>query len=221
MATDAKLKIEAWPIDRVIPYPGNAKEHPPEQVKALAKHINEFGWDQPIVVDKDGEIIKGHGRRLAAIELGLKMVPVLCRRDLTKSQARAARLGDNRVASTTYDTELLKKELAELSLDTDIDMSSLGFSDKELEFLNADLGAMDDSAFIDDVGGAVEDQKEANAAKVAEVDSSELPIGDAFGFKRVSPDLSRRIKAFIGKLEGETGKKGADAFATFLSEFGC
>lgn len=215
-----RLKVEAWPIEKVLPYPLNAKEHPEEQVKALARIIAAHGWDQPIVIDRHGVIIKGHGRRLAAIMLGYKEVPVVVRRDLTDDQAKAARLADNRVTSTTYDTELLKKELADLSLSGEIDIGDLGFSAKELEFLSSDIGAIDDSAFIEDVGAAVEGQKAANAAQIAEIDKGEMPLTDAFGFKKVSPEMSRRIKAFIGRLEHETGKKGALALAAFLSEFG-
>jgi hypothetical protein len=215
-----KLRVEAWAIEKVIPYPGNAKEHPPEQIKALAGGIKAYGWDQPIVVDKDGVIIKGHGRRLAAILLKLEQVPVIVRSDLTPDQVKAARLSDNRAVSTTYDTELLKTEIAALALAGNVDISDLGFTDKELEFLNTDIGAIDTGAFVEDVGGAVETQKEGNAEKIAEIDKSGMPIADAFGFKRVTPDLSRRIKAFIGRLEGETGKTGADALAEFLTESG-
>lgn len=218
--TDKRLRIESWSIDKVKPYELNAKEHPPEQIETLARAIQRFGWDQPVVIEPDGTIIKGHGRRLAAISLGLKEVPVLIRHDLTKDEAKAARLSDNRVTSTLYDTDMLKQELAALQLSTDIDMTSVGFTAKELEFLIDDIGVIDEGAFVEDVGAAVESQKDANAAKVAEIDKSEMSVTDALGFKRVPPELSRRIKAFIAKLETETGLKGGAALGEFLAEMG-
>lgn len=216
----SKLTIEAWPVERLVPSLVNAKAHDEDQITRLARAINEHGWDQPIVVDKDGEIIKGHGRRLAALKLGLKEVPVLVRNDLTKAQARAARLSDNAVVSTNYDTELLKKELAELSLDTTIDLTAIGFTNKELEFLTVDLGNLNVDAFAPDVNTAVDTQRKANDAKIAEVDKGEIALNDAFGFKKVTLDLSRRIRAFVASLEDETGKKGSDAFAEFLMKAG-
>ena len=79
------MKIELWDIDRVKPYGLNAKKHDDKQVDGIINSIQRFGWDQPIVVDANGEVIKGHGRRLAAIKIGLKKVPVLQRLDLTRS----------------------------------------------------------------------------------------------------------------------------------------
>ncbi|MFH3639762.1 ParB/Srx family N-terminal domain-containing protein, partial [Acinetobacter baumannii] len=81
-------------VDDVKPYELNAKIHSEEQVAKIAESIARFGWDQPIVVDKNGVIIKGHGRRLAAIKLGLIEVPVLVRDDLNEEQVKAARLAD-------------------------------------------------------------------------------------------------------------------------------
>ncbi|AVI39345.1 phage tail family protein (plasmid) [Acinetobacter baumannii] len=83
-----------WIVDDVKPYELNAKIHSEEQVAKIAESIARFGWDQPIVVDKNGVIIKGHGRRLAAIKLGLIEVPVLVRDDLNEEQVKAARLAD-------------------------------------------------------------------------------------------------------------------------------
>ncbi|CAO3459710.1 hypothetical protein [Azospirillum argentinense] len=214
------MTVELWPIGDVKPYAGNAKLHPPEQVAALVKSIDTFGWTQPIVIDAGGVVIAGHGRRLAALARGDAKVPVVVRRDLTPAEANALRLADNRTASQLYDTALLQAELA--ALDTDgFDLSALGFDGKELEFLTADLGALDEGVFVDDVGGAVETQKTANDAKVREVDGeAAVGIGEAFGFKRVTPGQARRLKAFVARLEGETGARGIDAVMAFLDELG-
>ncbi|HBC3632750.1 ParB/Srx family N-terminal domain-containing protein, partial [Acinetobacter baumannii] len=127
-----ELIIQQWNVDEVKPYELNAKIHDKAQVERIAQSIKEFGWDQPIVVDKEGVIIKGHGRREAALLLGLKVVPVLVRSDLDEHQVRAARLADNRVAIGDIDTDLLQKELQTLNFD----LEGI-FDKKELNFVVA------------------------------------------------------------------------------------
>ena len=134
----SELKIQMWIIDDVKPYELNAKIHSEEQVAKIAESIARFGWDQPIVVDKNGVIIKGHGRRLAAIKLGLIEVPVLVRDDLNEEQVKAARLADNRVAIGDIDADLLKLELQSIN----IEFLEEIFDSKELEFMQADLSEM-------------------------------------------------------------------------------
>ena len=116
----------------LIPYTNNVKEHPDEQVKKIASSIKNYGWDQPIVVDADNEIIKGHGRLQAAELLGLDEVPVIRRDDLTDAEAKAARIADNKTAESPWENDLLATELALLE-DQPIDMGTLGFDDGEID----------------------------------------------------------------------------------------
>ena len=110
----AATKIELWPTAQLKPYEKNAKIHPPKQVQALAKIIEKHGFDQAIVVDRDGIIIKGHGRLEAAKHLGLKKVPVVVRDDLTPAQVRAARIADNTIAEMgKWDSDLLASDVRE------------------------------------------------------------------------------------------------------------
>jgi hypothetical protein len=213
-------KIEVWEIDKIIPYEANAKKHPKEQVEKLAKAITKFGWTQPIVIAGNGEIIAGHGRRLAAIHLGLTRVPVICRRDLTKAEADALRLADNRVTSTEYDQSLIQDELQRLheELSTmNIDLTDLGFDQKEIDFTMADLSGMDDAFFVDDITEAVETQKNENAQKIESTDETAAPVVDALGFKRVTIAQSRMIRDGMLKIESSTGKKGVEALIDYLS----
>jgi ParB/RepB/Spo0J family partition protein len=85
-------------VDTLIPYTNNAKEHPDSQVKKIASSIKNYGWDQPIVIDAQNEIIKGHGRFQAAQQLGLDTVPVIKREDLSDAEAKASRIADNKTA---------------------------------------------------------------------------------------------------------------------------
>lgn len=199
-------------------YENNAKKHSPEQVEKLSALINKFGWTSPIVVDKDLVIIAGHGRRLAALNLGLERVPVIVRDDLSKDQANALRLADNRVASTEYDLELEQSELAALAMsDEGIDLTMLGYSEHELNFATGDLLEMEDTIFVTDVGAAVEKQKAENEVKTKEVDDVAAPVADALGFKRVTIAESREIRDLMGRMEQSTGLKGVDALITFIS----
>lgn len=129
-------QIQMISIQEVIPYEQNAKIHSEEQIEEIASLIAKTGWDQPIVVEPDMTIIKGHGRLLAARKLGLSQVPVIVT-DLSKEKARAIRLADNKVAEAPWDEELLKLEMAELSSLDDFDTSLTGFDDDEIESILA------------------------------------------------------------------------------------
>lgn len=95
------------------PYANNAKKHSRRQVTLLAKAMRTVGFDQPIVVDANHVIIKGHGRRLAALELKMDLVPVVVRADLTPEQCMASRLADN--AAHTMSEVNIAKERSELA----------------------------------------------------------------------------------------------------------
>ena len=114
----------------LTPYAHNAKTHPDEQIDKIAGSIAEYGFDQPIVVDADGVIIKGHGRRLAAVRLGLASVPVIVRDDLTPAQVKAARLLDNKSAESDWDLDQLVIDLQ--ALKDDEFEGPLGFDENEV-----------------------------------------------------------------------------------------
>lgn len=215
MTVKTDVIAELTPIEKISVYEKNAKKHSDEQIAVLSGLIKRHGWTQPIVVDKDGVIIAGHGRRLAALKLGLTKVPVIWRRDVSKIEADALRLADNRVSSTDYDTQLIQDSLRDLT-DEGYAVEELGFSLQEMEFMMQDHGAMNESAFVEDVSQAVEDQKTQNEMKTEEVDKTQAPIGDALGFKRVTIEQSRVIRSWISKIEETTGKKGADALIDWL-----
>lgn len=108
------MNILTLPINSLVPYENNSKRHPQEQIEAIAKSIQSFGFDQPIVVDKNNVIIKGHGRWFAAKFLGYTEVPVVRRDDISENDAKFLRESDNQVQSVEWDTENLASELNEL-----------------------------------------------------------------------------------------------------------
>ena len=111
-------------IENIVPYENNPRYNE-KAVDAVARSIEEFGFQQPLVLDKNNVIIVGHTRHKAAQKLGLETVPCVIADNLTEEQVRAYRLADNKVGELAdWDFELLQQELDEI---IDIDMSELGF----------------------------------------------------------------------------------------------
>ena len=129
------LVIIYRPIASLIPDPRNARTHPKKQVEQIAGSIRAFGFTNPILVDGDGGIIAGHGRLLAAKQMGMAEVPTIALPHLSDAQKRALRLADNKLAlGAGWDLDILKLELAELAvLEIDFDLSLTGFSSGEID----------------------------------------------------------------------------------------
>lgn len=223
MSDKAPTSIEIWDIDDIHPYEMNAKIHTPEQVKTLVESIGNFGWTSPIVVDKDGIIIAGHGRRLAAIEIGSKKIPIICRRDLNKGQADALRIADNKVSSVEYDEAMMGAEIRRIMDESEITedvFKDIGFTDHELQLVDFDtLGDMDMDAFESDILGAVTDQSEENKKREEGIDNDLSPLSKVLGFSKITIEQSRRVKVFMHRAELSTGKEGAEAFMDFIDRY--
>lgn len=219
MESPKHVQIELWPLERIIPYENNAKKHTPEKIDQIAGWILSRGWTQPIVVQRStGSIVAGHGRRLAAIKLGLKNVPVIAL-DIDESDARKMRLADNALVSTDYDIQKMQNEVFELK-NLGLDINDLGFSVKELDFLNETIVVFNDDAFVEDITIAVESQKEENVKKQAETDGQDTPLSKIFGFKRLTIAQGRKVRSFMSFIEQETGKNGAEALMTHIEQLG-
>jgi 16S rRNA G966 N2-methylase RsmD len=127
-------KIEWQSVETLIPYAKNARTHSDEQVAQIAGSIKEFGFNNPVLVDKDNSVIAGHGRLMAARKLGMDKVPVVQLGHMTEAQRKAYVLADNRIAlNSGWDTGMLSLELQDLK--DDIDLSLLGFDPDELDAL--------------------------------------------------------------------------------------
>ena len=110
------MKVKNVPIKEVIPYAKNAKKHDKAQISNVAESIRQYGFVQPVVIDKDGVIVIGHCRVLAAKRLGMESVPCVCVDELTPEQVNALRLVDNKSNESAWDMDLLSLELPELDL---------------------------------------------------------------------------------------------------------
>ena len=144
------MKIEHLATASLIPYARNAKKHDATQVAKLAGSIREFGFNNPVLIDKDNGIIAGHGRVLAAQSLALEKIPCIRLGHLTDTQRKAYILADNRLAEIGggWDEEMLKLELADLAA-LDVDVAEIGFEETELPEINFQPGTEADQGKLD------------------------------------------------------------------------
>ena len=132
-------------INKLIPYINNARTHSPEQINKLRASLREFGFVNPVIIDKEFNIIAGHGRVEAAKAEGIKEVPCVLVDYLTEAQKKAYILADNRMAMDAgWDEEMLKVELEALNAEA-FDLSLTGFDEKELtDLFKTDTEVEDD-----------------------------------------------------------------------------
>lgn len=162
------MQVQSIKISEVKPYDKNPRKND-DGVEAVANSIKEFGWQQPIVVDKDNVIIVGHTRYKAAKKLGMDKVPVVVADNLSPEQVKAYRLADNKTGELTdWDMGLLDDELADIA---DIDMSDFGF--------DLDLG--DDEAEVqeDDFDEEVPEEPQSKLGQIYQLGRHRLMCGDS------------------------------------------
>src|SRR5271169_4286982 len=129
------LAVVYRPIDQLTPDPANPRRHSCKQIEQIANSIRAFGLNVPILIDREGKVIAGHGRLLACRLLGITEVPTLCLDHLTPAQARAFMITDNRLTEiATWDDRLLAQQLKDLSLlGLDFSLELTGFEMGELD----------------------------------------------------------------------------------------
>ena len=133
-------------VDQIVPYVNNARTHSPEQINKIRASLREFGFVNPLIIDRDNNVIAGHGRLVAAKAEGYTEVPCVFVDEMTEAQKKAYILADNRMAlDAGWDDDLLKVELEALQ-DLDFDLGLTGFDEKEI----ADLFAVDGGSEVED-----------------------------------------------------------------------
>ena len=178
--TDKKPSYQQFDVDNLIPYIRNAKKHDKKQIDNVAQSISEFGMVQPIVIDRDNNVIIGHCRLLACKKLKIKEVPVVKLEDLTPEQANKLRLLDNKLNESAWDFELLAEDIPEI----DFDGYDIDWDLPEIKESNA---KKDDSEF-DDIEKLEKHYGvpyQGNKSRIADIIISILPEGkrlvDLFG----------------------------------------
>lgn len=149
MKTTTEMKLV--PIGKLVPYVNNARTHSPEQINKLRSSLREFGFINPVIIDRDFGVIAGHGRILAAKEEGIAEVPCVFADHLTEAQKKAYIIADNRMAMDAgWDEELLRVEIEALQAEA-FDLSLTGFDEKELSDLFKDDADVKEDDFDVDV----------------------------------------------------------------------
>ena len=217
------MNVESRLLADIVPYAKNAKKHDNRQINNVAESIKQYGFVQPIVIDRDGVIVIGHCRALAAKKLGMKEVPCVCVDDLTPEQVNALRIVDNKSNESDWDYDFLADELAELDLSYfDFDF---GIEDKE-----------EDEAEEDnfDVDSATPAEPNAKLGEVYQLGRHRLMCGDSTSITDVEKlcggammDMLLTDPPYNVNYEGSAGKIKNDnmedsAFREFLrSAFFC
>ncbi len=173
------LKLEYRAVEALIPYARNAKQHSETQVAQIAASIREFGWGAPILIDRQNNVIAGHGRLLAARKLGITEVPVVPMEHLTDTQRRALILADNKIGeNASWEDDLLGIELSELK-DAGFDLGLTGFSTEEWEALIAGEEQTKDGLTDDDAVPEVSENPISKPGDLWILGEHKLLCGDA------------------------------------------
>ena len=170
-------------IDRLIPYANNARTHSSEQIKLIQSSLREFGFINPVIIDKNFGIIAGHGRVIAAQKEGITKIPCVKVEYLTEAQKKAYILADNRLAELSeWDEELLKIEIEELEgLDFDVDL--LGFDLEDFQI--SDSTEEESEATEDDYEEPVPNAPKAKTGDIYLLGNHRLMCGDSTNFDDV------------------------------------
>ena len=190
------MKIEKLAVDRLVPYENNARINE-DAVPSVVASIKQFGFRNPILIDRDNVIVEGHTRRLAAIQLGMAEVPVIRVTDLTPKQIAALRLVDNKVSEmSSWDFGKLDKELAAISeMDGDVlDMGEMGFPSLEDDPFGAE-----NTAPVGEASVGVATETQGGDAAVPDVGGTLPP---ELAGKKLTPDEQEKIE-----VEAPTNKE--------------
>lgn len=209
---------KSWNIDRLVPYAANSKKHDPKQVAKIAASIRKHGWTSRILVEPDGTVIAGHGRRLAAIELMQETVPVTILHGITKEQAKALRLIDNKTSEGGHDTALLSQELRELVLEDGMDMGEF-FDARDLSFALDDLGELDLDSLSEDIGPEVTAQTTRTEQEIETTDENEVSMSKAIGVTKITGSQARELKRYIGLAQDIYSCDAAEALLRALEDW--
>ena len=148
VAAAGDLAVVYRPIDQLKPDPANPRRHSKKQIRQIANSIQAFGFNVPILIDRDGKIVVGHGRWLGCRLLGITEVPTLCLDHLNPAQARAFMIADNKLTeNATWDDRLLAQQFKDLSLlGLDFSLELTGFHMGEIDVRIASLEEIPDQA---------------------------------------------------------------------------
>jgi len=228
-------EMQLVPLSKLVPYVNNARTHSPEQLVKLRSSLREFGFINPVIIDRDFNVIAGHGRIAAAKEEGIAEIPCVFADFLTEAQKKAYILADNRMAlDAGWDEELLRIEIESLQ-GADFDVSITGFGEDEIADLFAGDGEKDVKDDDFDLSAALEKAAFVERGDIWTVGRHRLMCGDATSAEDVASLMDGKKANLIvtdppygvsfkssGGLTIQNDSMKGDEFYTFLyNSFSC
>ena len=208
-------------IDSLIPYENNAKEHSDEQIRKIQSSIDEFGFISPILIDRDYNIIAGHGRTIAAKRNGLKTVPVVFVEGLTEAQRKAYIIADNRLAEFgKWDFDLVSLELEGLD-ELDFDIGELNSPEVNLGDYYGDERQRTNNAYNLDLVSEESLSSDFWQMPIIQNDGHipERMIG--FNYAKTSKDKEAGIHFFVDDYQFERVWNNPEKYKDVLAEYDC
>ena len=233
MKTTTDMQLVA--VEKLVPYVNNARTHSPEQLAKLRSSLREFGFINPVIIDRDFNVIAGHGRIAAAKEEGITEVPCVFVDYLTEAQKKAYILADNRMAlDAGWDEELLRIEIESLQ-GADFDVSLTGFGEDEIADLFAGDGEKDVKDDDFDLSAALEKAAFVERGDIWMVGRHRLMCGDATSAEDVAalmdgkkanlivtdPPYNVAFKSGSGLSIQNDSMKGDDFYTFLYNSFSC
>ena len=215
------LQVE---IEKIRPYENNAKVHSQDQIDRIAKSIQEFGFVSPCLIDKENNLIAGHGRLMAAQQIGMQKVPCVFVEGLTEVQKKAYILADNKLAEfSTWDADLLNQELQNIS-EINLDFAGLELEEMELNFEDGYFGderQRTNNAYNLDIAKRMQATDDFWQMPVIENDgyTPEKLIG--FNYAKTSKEKNAGIHFFLDDYQFERVWNDPQKYVDILKEYDC
>lgn len=216
-------KIQRVAIDKLVPYENNAKKHSEKQIEKLSRSIDEFGFISPVLIDKDLNIIAGHGRVEAAKVSGLKTVPCVSVEGLTDEQRKAYILADNRLSEFgEWDKDLVALELESLA-EIDFDMDDLEFSLPEVDLTTyyGDERERTNNSYNLDIAHDTEMSEDFWQMPLIKCDDYIPSRLIGFNYAKSSKDKNAGIHFFIDDYQFERVWTKPEKYIDVLKEYEC
>lgn len=215
--------IQRVDINKLIPYINNAKQHPDDQVTRIASSIREFGFVNPILIDKDYNVIAGHGRLMAAKKLELSDVPCLFIEGLSEAQRKAYILADNRLGELTdWDMDLVTSELEELQeLDFDIDLTGFELPEDFDDGYYGDERERTNNTYNLDIAHNTEMTEDFWQMPIIENDGYIPSRLIGFNYAKTSEDKKCGIHFFIDDYQFERVWNDPEKYIEVLQDYEC
>lgn len=218
-----KLQVEYRRLSQLKPYAGNVKRHPQKQINMIKQSINDFGFNDPIAIDKDGIIIEGHGRYEAAKQLKMETVPIICLDDLTEEQRKAYTIVHNKLTmSTGFDIKALQKEMNKIGK---LDIKKFGVDMKFIKDHDFKTKTQQSVRNILNLGYAqFQGVGKYDIPQISPVNKLPEGIEEWIGFNYVLSDQSPGNKAvhfFVDDYQFERVWNRPDQYIPYLKKYKC